>query len=633
MYRQIRTLLLAATIVAVAPAVIFADVPSQITAQGVLKNPADGTPREGTFTFTFKIFDNSVNGSQIWPGGPGGEDQSITITAPKKGAWLARVGEVIPLTDDVFAATVRWLEITVDDGPGGIATETLERIRLNTSPYSYRASTVDGASGGNITSKVSIGSGHTNTGASGFVAGQDNTVSADYGTVGGGVQNTVSNAAGTIAGGSSNICSGQDGFVGGGWSDTASGYRSVVGGGVGNRAEGTTATVAGGAENKSFGQDGFVGGGWHNNALGYRSSVVGGSEHRAEYFGFVGGGRADTASADYSAVVGGLGNRIRPEGAYGFIGGGTENFMTGQASTIAGGAANSCTAQDGFLGGGYNNSLGNTVDPPNTTGYRGVLCGGSSNFVTGQYGVISGGFDCRAYGDYAAVPGGDRNAAAGDYSFAAGRRALAFHNGAFVWGDSSDFQFPASGELNFTPGPNNFLARAIGGVVFVSAIDGTGKSTAGVKLAAGGGSWSSLSDKNAKENYEPVDGTTLLNKLSTIPVGTWNYKAQDESIRHIGPMAQDFHSAFGVGEDERFITTTDADGVALAAIQALYERSKRVDNLEAEVRELKSVVALLIAGARDGYRCSPGELEELIQKLSGNNLDSEPRTTSPGGSR
>ncbi len=60
----------------------------------------------------------------------------------------------------------------------------------------------------------------------------------------------------------------------------------------------------------------------------------------------------------------------------------------------------------------------------------------------------------------------------------------------------------------------------------------------------------------------------------------WNLKSQDPSIRHIGPMAQDFAAAFGVGEDDRHITASDADGVAFAAIQALYAK------LQAKEREL-----------------------------------------------
>ena len=61
-------------------------------------------------------------------------------------------------------------------------------------------------------------------------------------------------------------------------------------------------------------------------------------------------------------------------------------------------------------------------------------------------------------------------------------------------------------------------------------------------------------------------------------MASWNYKAQGKSVRHLGPMAQDFHAAFELGEGERTITTVDADGVALAAIQGLNAK------LEAELK-------------------------------------------------
>jgi hypothetical protein len=45
-------------------------------------------------------------------------------------------------------------------------------------------------------------------------------------------------------------------------------------------------------------------------------------------------------------------------------------------------------------------------------------------------------------------------------------------------------------------------------------------------------------------------------------------------------MAQDFYAAFGLGEDDKHITTSDEGGVALAAIQGLNAK------LEAKVMEL-----------------------------------------------
>lgn len=62
-------------------------------------------------------------------------------------------------------------------------------------------------------------------------------------------------------------------------------------------------------------------------------------------------------------------------------------------------------------------------------------------------------------------------------------------------------------------------------------------------------------------------------------IQTWNYKTQDSSIKHIGPTAQDFYGAFGLGESDKTISTVDASGIALRSIQALYqmnlERNKR----------------------------------------------------------
>lgn len=53
--------------------------------------------------------------------------------------------------------------------------------------------------------------------------------------------------------------------------------------------------------------------------------------------------------------------------------------------------------------------------------------------------------------------------------------------------------------------------------------------------------------------------------------------SQDASVQHMGPMAQDFHAAFGLGDDDTRITTVDPDGVALAAIQGVEGRERRGD--------------------------------------------------------
>jgi len=75
-----------------------------------------------------------------------------------------------------------------------------------------------------------------------------------------------------------------------------------------------------------------------------------------------------------------------------------------------------------------------------------------------------------------------------------------------------------------------------------------------------------------KQNFAPVAPRGVLEKLAVIPVTAWNLKSQAVGIRHLGPMAQDFATAFGMGEDDRHISTSNADGVALAAVQGLNQK-------------------------------------------------------------
>jgi hypothetical protein len=98
-------------------------------------------------------------------------------------------------------------------------------------------------------------------------------------------------------------------------------------------------------------------------------------------------------------------------------------------------------------------------------------------------------------------------------------------------------------------------------------------------------------DRNLKENFAPVEPQDVLNRLSRIPIETWNYTWDDPSVRHISPMAQDFVSAFAVGEDDKHIHPIDVSGVAFASIQALIqnlqETRSEMQALRAEVEEMR----------------------------------------------
>jgi hypothetical protein len=98
------------------------------------------------------------------------------------------------------------------------------------------------------------------------------------------------------------------------------------------------------------------------------------------------------------------------------------------------------------------------------------------------------------------------------------------------------------------------------------------------------------SDRNAKENFAPVNSSEILEKVAALPISRWNFKA-DAATPHIGPTAQDFHSAFRLGSDDKRIATVDADGVALAAIQGLNqkieEQHAELERKQKEISDLK----------------------------------------------
>jgi hypothetical protein len=138
---------------------------------------------------------------------------------------------------------------------------------------------------------------------------------------------------------------------------------------------------------------------------------------------------------------------------------------------------------------------------------------------------------------------------------------------------------PTDWELTVTDAGELIISQ--GGVAKIT-IDGTGNLTAT-------GAVSDASDLNRKQSFGQVDPTVVLEKVADLPLHTWTYKEED--IRHIGPMAQDFYAAFSLGANDTTISKTDADGVALASIQALHanatQREQQLEALRKENRELE----------------------------------------------
>jgi len=100
------------------------------------------------------------------------------------------------------------------------------------------------------------------------------------------------------------------------------------------------------------------------------------------------------------------------------------------------------------------------------------------------------------------------------------------------------------------------------------------------------------SDEASKENFSVIDAQEILAKLAEIPITSWNYIDDAAKSLHIGPMAQDFYAAFGLGMDDKHLGALDVNGVNLAAIQELnrqlIEKNEQIEALESRVRTLET---------------------------------------------
>jgi len=105
-----------------------------------------------------------------------------------------------------------------------------------------------------------------------------------------------------------------------------------------------------------------------------------------------------------------------------------------------------------------------------------------------------------------------------------------------------------------------------------------------------GGVWTNSSSRDWKENFEAVDGREVLERLVQVPVSTWNYKTEDVSVRHMGPVSQDLYAAFRLSGDDESISTVDTAGLSFAAIQGLYQV---LEEKEAEIASVKQETDLL----------------------------------------
>jgi hypothetical protein len=472
-----------------------------------------------------------------------GSEPSVAVNVGvNNGLFAVALGDPTIMTAlgaTLFGRPNLQLRIWFNDGVSG--SEGLEPVQdITPTPYALAATALIG----------------------GFFVQANNTNGAPN-VIGGSSVNFVGNGVvgATISGGGALI------YPGGPLTNSVTGDFGTVSGGARNTAGALNATVGGGSFNAANGSYSMTGGGFANTASGMEATVSGGSFNNA---------------TNESATVGGGGNNTAG-GSATTVSGGAFNTATNQAATVAGGASNTAGGNYATIGGGE----GNTASSSYAT-----IGGGEFNRVNGIGATVGGGLGNSASDNYATICGGIGCTASGEASFAGGTQSRAGHNGAFVWADDNPYTFGSTTA-------NQFRVRSIGGAAFVTAIDSSGGTTAGVHLLSGDTAWSSISDKNAKKNFRPVDSESVLEKLAGIPVEQWNYKWEaDSSTPHIGPMAQEFKAAFYPGRDDKGISTLEFDGVELAAIQGLNEKLRQKDakigELEKRLGELEAVVKALV---------------------------------------
>jgi hypothetical protein len=302
---------------------------------------------------------------------------------------------------------------------------------------------------------------------------------------------------------------------------------------------------------------GFVAGG----SLGTGAIPASGSGTRMMWYPARGAVRAGTVGTEWDdPQVGGesaaFGYKTRAAGPYSFAAGiataalgrsatafGDLSQASGESSLAVGAGARAAGTASAAFG-----SQTNATGTASFAAGQNVTASGIGSVALGANALASGstsvalGFNVSALGTGAVALGSDARSEIGSFTFA-----------------------DRSVSAVLTSNPNQFNVRAVGGAGFYSKSN----LTAGVELKPGASAWSSVSDVNLKENFRDLDGAEVLAKLVRMPIQEWNYKAQNARVRHAGPTAQDFHAAFGLGEDPLRISTIDADGIALAAVRAL----------------------------------------------------------------
>lgn len=139
-------------------------------------------------------------------------------------------------------------------------------------------------------------------------------------------------------------------------------------------------------------------------------------------------------------------------------------------------------------------------------------------------------------------------------------------------------------QWTFAVGNSGFTISKAGSGVQEMLVTGGGNMTIAGTLTQG-------SSREIKTAFAAVDTLEILEAVAELPLSMWSYRHDGGGVRHLGPMAEDFYSSFGLGNTDKGIASLDTGGVALAAIQGLYqlieEKDRTISSLEARLERLE----------------------------------------------
>jgi hypothetical protein len=316
--------------------------------------------------------------------------------------------------------------------------------------------------------------------------------------------------------------------------------------------------------------------------------------------GYVEGTQWDDASIGYSSMA--IGYNTTANASYSTaMGFGTT--ASGNASTAMGRQTTASASSSTAMG-------LNTIASGSSSTAMGSNTTASGNFSTALgYYTIATGMYSTAFGNSTIAEGsastslGYNTTAHEMASTAMGTYVKANHQGSFIIGDYSKLNYDS------TSADNQIIMRFAGGYRLYSSSD----LSTGVYMNGGINGWSNVCDRNKKENFRQIDGEQILAKIKQMPITEWNYKGTDPSVKYIGPVSQDFYSAFHLGgTDSLGINTICIDGVNIAAIQALEKRTAELSTTKQQL----SVTMNKLQQANEKIQAMESRIEKLERMIS-----------------